>query len=154
MSRFSFKTTASLLATAFVAGITLAAVSADAKPFGGGFGGGGGFKPGIGGGFKPIGPIGGFKPPVLKPGPIAGLPGKIKLPPGGLKPIDPCKFKFCGPVGPKPKPPHAGGHKHWVWGGITILAADYAGCGYEFYKWKSTGSTYWRHRYFDCRGFY
>lgn len=141
MSKFSFKTTAALLATALIAGVTFATASADAKPLGGGFGGG--FKPG------PIG--GGFKPPVFK-GPIGPLPGKIKLPPGGFKPIDPCKFKFCGPIGPKPKPPHAGGHKHWVWGGITILAADYAGCGYEYYKWKSTGLTYWRHRYFECRG--
>ena len=42
--------------------------------------------------------------------------------------------------------------KYWLYGGVTILAADYSGCGYEYYKWQSTGAGYWRVRYLECRG--
>ena len=136
MSRFSAKI-AVTLAAALLAGAALAS-TANAKPLGGGLGS---IKPGIGSGFKPVT----IKPPVFKPGVLKPLPGKIKLPPGGFKPLPPGG-------GPKPKPPHAGGHgKFWVIGGLTILATEYGGCGYEYYKWKSTGTSYWYERYVDCR---
>lgn len=49
---------------------------------------------------------------------------------------------------------HHGHHKHgsWAWGGVTIVASDHGGCGYEFWKWKTTGWRYWRHAYQSCRG--
>ncbi|MER8828405.1 hypothetical protein NKH73_18410 [Mesorhizobium sp. M0938] len=49
---------------------------------------------------------------------------------------------------------HHGHHKHgsWLWGGVTIVASDHGGCGYEFWKWKTTGWRYWRHAYQSCRG--
>jgi hypothetical protein len=56
---------------------------------------------------------------------------------------------------PAPMPPQKQGHNHrgggWVLGGLAIAASDYSGCGYEYYKWKSTGSSAWRERYHDCR---
>jgi hypothetical protein len=108
-----------------------------------------------------------FPPGKLTPKPFPGKidPGKIKFPPGKLDPTFP-PGKGPKPPGkdpkppgkdPKPpgKPPEAGhGHKgkYWVWGGITILATEYAGCGYEYYKWQSTGSQWWYARYAQCRG--
>lgn len=70
-----------------------------------------------------------------------------------------------GPIikGPPPKkgwpPPKGGWHRpyvlppigYWLWNGVTINAYEYEGCGYEYYKWKSTGSSYWRRMYRECR---
>jgi len=110
-----------------------------------------------------------FPPGKLDPSKPTFPPGKIKFPPGKLDPTKPTFPPGKGPFDPKPpggkppveppkppKPPETG-HKHpkgkyWVWGGITILATEYAGCGYEYYKWQSTGSKWWYHRYAVCRG--
>lgn len=68
----------------------------------------------------------------------------------------PCKIVGC-----KPGKGHGGHHgnhhnkhKHgsWAWGGVTIVTSDHGGCGFEFWKWKTTGWRYWRHAYRDCRG--
>jgi hypothetical protein len=118
----------------------------------------GGIQPGLGGGFKPNLPPGGFKP-ALPPN-AGGLqplpPGSIKVPPGLKPPVvaNPCLIPGkCKPPVP-PKPPGSSGGSKWVWGGITILATQYDGCGYEYYKWKSTGSKVWYRRYAECRGWY
>lgn len=154
MTTFTTKLAALAIAATAVAFSPLTSSDALAKPMGGM--GGGGFKMGGFGGFKPgpIGPIG--KGPVLG-GPIKiGSPlkpiGPFKpFPPikvGPIKPLPPiCKFPGCGP-----KPPHHHHGKFWVLGGITILASAYQGCGYEYYKWKSTGSPFWYAKYAECRG--
>jgi len=141
MNSFLLKT---LAATAAVFAIT---ASAHADPFGNGgifkkAGGSSIFRsdsitnkphlPNLGGG-------GVFKPYTPKmPGPLAKLPKY----PGSTLPSG-------GPGG------GSGGHHHggagWVLGALTILASDYDGCGYEYYKWKSTGKGYWRDRYHECR---
>jgi hypothetical protein len=63
-----------------------------------------------------------------------------------------CKIFGCKPG--KNHGGHHGNHKHgsWAWGGVTIVASDHDGCGYEFWKWKTTGWRYWRHAYQSCRG--
>ncbi len=131
------------VATAIILASALAANVANAKP--GGIGGGG-FK--AGSAFKPS-----VKPISFPKGPIKTLPSK-PFPIGPIKPGAGCKVPgACG--GPGPKPGSGGGHghgKYWVLGGVTILAASYEGCGYEYYKWKSTGSSYWRTQYEECRG--
>lgn len=86
---------------------------------------------------------GGFK--TKMPGPIANIPKGPKFPklPSG---------SGGGSGGGSGEHHHHGG-AGWVLGALTILASDYDGCGYEYYKWKSTGSGYWRERYHDCRDF-
>lgn len=141
MSIVSFKSVSTVLATAVIAGMTLVS-AADAKGGGGGKGGGG-----MGGSFKSSGMggggFGGFKGGMgsgFKSGPLKPFGGKFK-------PMVVCKGGGCGP---KPGKHHHHGRR-WFWGGATILAADYSGCGYEYYKWKSTGSSYWYNRYAECR---
>lgn len=150
MTAFTTKLAAFALAAAAIAANPLLSTDAAAKPMGGGFGGGG-MK--LGGGFKPVGPI--AKGPIFK-GPI-----KIATPLKPLKPIKPFPPIKVGPIKPFPpikplppvKPPHHHGHgAFWVLGGVTILATAYEGCGYEYYKWKSTDSSYWLHKYRECRG--
>ena len=36
-------------------------------------------------------------------------------------------------------------------GGIYLSLGNGGGCSYSYRKWKSTGSQYWRARYYDCR---
>lgn len=66
----------------------------------------------------------------------------------------PCKIVGCKP-GNGGHGGHHGNHHHkhgsWAWGGVTIVAADHGGCGYEFWKWKTAGWRYWRHAYLSCR---
>jgi hypothetical protein len=148
MTLITSKLTAASLAAVVIATVSMMSTTVNAKP---GHGGGGGFKASSfsGGGFKSGGykPIG-FKSPSIVKGPMSKpFPGKIvKLPPI-------CKFGKCGP-GPKPAHGHGHGHGHgnfWLLGGVTILASQYNGCGYEYYKWKSTDSAYWYARYQECR---
>lgn len=143
MTAFTTKLAAFAIAATAVAFSPLMSSDALAKPIGGGgmkLGGfGGGFKPGpvfkgpikVGSPLKPIGP---FKPfPPIKVGPVKPFPP--------IKPLPPVK------------PPHHHHHgKWWVLGGVTILASQYSGCGYEYYKWKSTGSPFWYAKYAECRG--
>lgn len=115
----------------------------------------------------PKGPI--VKGPIVK-GPIVKgpLPKLTPLPPPKIKPLPPIKKlplpppKKLPPPPPPKKPPPPPGHWYrpyvlppigfWIWRGITINAYEYEGCGYEYYKWKSTGSSYWRRMYRECRG--
>ena len=128
------------VAAAIIAGGTLLAAAAQAKP-----GSGGGLKSPAA--YKPISLSKGaaFKP--IKPFPVKPIG------PGVINPGAACKIKGgCG-GGPKPTPGAGHGHgKYWALGGITILASQYDGCGYEYYKWKSTGTSYWRAQYEECRG--
>lgn len=124
------------LAALAIAAAAIGAVSADAsaKPM-----------------FKPIGPISKgpiFKGPIAK-GPIFKGPIKVVKPIFPVKPIKPV-FPIK-PIGPKPHHHHHAG-AFWVLGGVTILATAYEGCGYEYYKWKSTGSDFWLDKYRECRG--
>jgi hypothetical protein len=134
------------VAVAALASAILFASGANAIPNGGGFGGG--FKPGSIS--KPIGPVKSFPVGPIKAGPFKPLPT------GPYKPKGPI---VTGPIKPLPAPAPAptktGGHghgKYWAWAGVTILASQYDGCGYEYYKWKSTGSSYWHAQYAECRG--
>ena len=134
-------TIANVAVVTFASAILLAS-GANAAPNGGGFKSSSIAKPisfPKGQAFKPIKPF-----PVKPVGPGVINPGVV------------CKIKGgCGGPGPKPapKPDHAHGHgKYWALGGITILASQYDGCGYEYYKWKSTGSSYWHAQYAECRG--
>lgn len=123
------------------------------KGGGGGGGGGGGAgpkapspitKPAPEPGAGPKAPPPGFKPsPGFKPGP----PG-AKPPPPGFKPPPPV-FRPPPPPPPRhrPRPP---GVRFWYWSGIPIFATDYDGCGYEYYKWRTTSSTYWRNKFYQC----
>lgn len=121
-------------------------------------------------------PIAGAEPtpngPIIKgPTKMSPVPPlKMKpIPPPKLKPIPPLKKLPPPPLPKKPPPPPPGkkpppppGHwyrpyvlppiGYWIWQGITINAYEYEGCGYEYYKWKSTGSSYWRRQYRECRG--
>lgn len=36
-------------------------------------------------------------------------------------------------------------------GGIYLSLDNGGGCSYSYRKWKTTGSQYWRARYYDCR---
>ncbi|GLS36391.1 hypothetical protein GCM10010869_19800 [Mesorhizobium tianshanense] len=68
----------------------------------------------------------------------------------------PCKIVGCKPGNGGHGGHHGNHHNHhkhgsWAWGGVTIVAADHGGCGYEFWKWKTTGWRYWRHAYLSCR---
>ena len=54
-------------------------------------------------------------------------------------------------------------HRHGWRRGIIIGAGFpffyggygyYGGCGYYYRKWMRTGSRYWRHRYYDCTGYW
>ncbi|CCV03426.1 hypothetical protein MESS2_1050030 [Mesorhizobium metallidurans STM 2683] len=65
-----------------------------------------------------------------------------------------CKVFGCKPGKDHDHGNHHGHNKHgsWFWGGVTIVAADHGGCGYEFWKWKTTGWRYWRQAYQSCRG--
>lgn len=115
---------------------------------------------------SPKGPI---KGPIIKgPGPIVK---PMPLPPPKMKPLPPPKFKPIPapipkkPLPPPPKkkgpwpPPKSGWVRpyflppigYWLWNGVTIYSYDYDGCGYEYYKWRSTGSSYWRRMYRECR---
>jgi hypothetical protein len=69
----------------------------------------------------------------------------------------PCKIVGCKPG--KDHDGHHHGHHHdhhkhgsWQWGGVTVVASDHGGCGYEFWKWKMTGWRFWKHAYLSCRG--
>lgn len=97
------------------------------------------------------GPI--VKGPIVK-GPVKGPIVKGPIVKGPIvKPLPP----------PKKGPPPKGGGKtwvrpyvlppigYWIWGSTRINSYDYDGCGYEYYKWKSTGSSYWRRMYRECR---
>lgn len=111
----------------------------------------------------PKGPI--VKGPVIK-GPLPKLspvpPPKFKpLPPPKLKPLPLPKKPLPPPPPPKKPPPPPGKWYRpyvlppigfWIWQGITINAYEYDGCGYEYYKWRSTRSSYWRRMYRECRG--
>jgi hypothetical protein len=68
----------------------------------------------------------------------------------------PCKIVGCKPGNGGHGGHHGNHHNHhkhgsWAWGGVTIVASDHGGCGYEFWKWKTTGWRYWRHAYLSCR---
>ena len=65
----------------------------------------------------------------------------------------PCKIFGCKP-GEHHHGHHHGHHWHgsWAWGGITIVASDHDGCGYEYWKWKTTGWRSWKQAYRICRG--
>lgn len=125
MTAFATKLAATLVAAAIAAG-PLAAASASAKPI-----------------IVPKGPII-VKGPIFKKGPVFKGPIKIVKPVLPLKPLKPLPIK--------PVHHHHGHGAFWVLGGVTILATAYAGCGYEYYKWKSTDSDQWYEKYRDCRG--
>lgn len=78
---------------------------------------------------------------------------KVKRPVLKHNPKLHCKIFGCKP-GENHGGHHGNHHKHgsWAWGGVTIVASDHGGCGYEFWKWKTTGWRYWRHAYQSCRG--
>ncbi len=42
------------------------------------------------------------------------------------------------------------GQRGFGFGGISIDLGGASGCGYSYRKWQSTGSRYWRSRYYDC----
>lgn len=35
--------------------------------------------------------------------------------------------------------------------GVYIIGEGSGGCSYSYRKWQTTGSPYWRSRYYDCR---
>lgn len=41
----------------------------------------------------------------------------------------------------------------FLYGGGYYYGSGYygGGCGYYYRKWQRTGSSYWRHRYYECR---
>jgi len=49
---------------------------------------------------------------------------------------------------------HHGHHHHhfrgWYGPSIVTYGTYGYGCGYYWRKWKYTGSSYWKHRYFAC----
>jgi hypothetical protein len=49
---------------------------------------------------------------------------------------------------------HNGRRGHWrngVWVALPVAGAGYvASCAYEYNRWQSTGSSYWRDRYYQC----
>lgn len=57
-----------------------------------------------------------------------------------------------------------GGHRHRHWRNGLIIGAGlpflygggyyYGSCNYYYRKWMRTGSRYWRHRYYDCTGYW
>ncbi|RWC90179.1 MAG: hypothetical protein E5V58_12875 [Mesorhizobium sp.] len=86
------------------------------------------------------------------------IDAKIDCVPNGCKSGPPDLYKHkklpCELFGCKPDHGHHHGHhKHgaWGWGGVTIVASDHGGCGYEFWKWKVTGWRFWKHAYLACR---
>jgi hypothetical protein len=38
----------------------------------------------------------------------------------------------------------------WVLAPVVASGAYVASCSYEYNRWQSTGSTYWRDRYYQC----
>lgn len=148
MRRSSLLTVAAVASSALLAGTFLYAPAADAQ--GPSFG-----AP------PPKGPI--VKGPVPAPKMVPLPPPKIKpLPPPKIKPLPLPKKPLPPPPPPKkgPPPPPKGGWIRpyilppigfWLWNGVTIHSYDYDGCGYEYYKWRTTGSSYWRRMYRQCR---
>lgn len=49
---------------------------------------------------------------------------------------------------------HNGRRGYWrngVWVALPVAGAGYvASCAYEYNRWQSTGSSYWRDRYYQC----
>ena len=49
---------------------------------------------------------------------------------------------------------HNGRRGYWrngVWVALPLAGAGYvASCAYEYNRWQSTGSSYWRDRYYQC----
>lgn len=49
-------------------------------------------------------------------------------------------------------------HKHHVWHKhkwhAPFYYVGYKDCGYYFWKWKKTGTPYWKAKYFSCKAFY
>lgn len=103
----------------------------------------GGPQPSMKGGGGGGGVVQGTSPP-FKPGPG----------PSGKRPPSPGEWKGGGgrpPPPPPPRRPRPPGVSFWYWSGAPIYATDYDGCGYEYYKWRSTGSTFWRRKFYECR---
>lgn len=41
-------------------------------------------------------------------------------------------------------------HRHFHgWHG-PVVVSSYGGCGYYRWKWRTTGSRYWKHQYLAC----
>lgn len=123
---------------------------------------GGGRSDGARGPSAGSGRASGPRGPIVVPQPGPVVSGWPKGPRAGGGSTGPSHGSFAGPrrsggwAGPppplpprhRPRPP---GVSFWYWSGIPIFATDYDGCGYEYYKWRSTGSSYWRRMYFECR---
>lgn len=46
---------------------------------------------------------------------------------------------------------HHHGHHHFrAWHGPVVVTSGYGGCGYYYWKWKHTGSRYWKSKYVAC----
>lgn len=48
---------------------------------------------------------------------------------------------------------HNGRRGYWrngVWVALPVAAGYAASCAYEYNRWQSTGSSYWRDRYYQC----
>lgn len=40
--------------------------------------------------------------------------------------------------------------RNGVWVTVPAVAGYVAACAYEYGRWQSTGSSYWRDRYYEC----
>jgi hypothetical protein len=67
----------------------------------------------------------------------------VHKPPIKHPPID-CHTINCGSYGH-----HA--HGGWSYGGTAVLSAGYGNCAYEYSRWQSGGSAYWKARYLACQ---
>lgn len=45
-------------------------------------------------------------------------------------------------------------HFGFVYTAPIYVGAAYEGCGYAYARWQSTGSFYWKKRYYICKGWY
>jgi hypothetical protein len=45
---------------------------------------------------------------------------------------------------------HHGHHRHIFRAPIVVTPSHLGSCDYYYWKWKRTGSTYWRSQYFSC----
>lgn len=46
---------------------------------------------------------------------------------------------------------HGNGHG-WHNGGLRIVIGPSYDCGYYHEQWMDTGSRYWKHKYYACKG--
>jgi hypothetical protein len=45
---------------------------------------------------------------------------------------------------------HHGRHHHHHFRHWSYVATDYGSCDYYLWRWKDTGSRYWKSKYFSC----